>query len=132
MPTMASLAHPTRNARFQPINNLIDSERIFQVFTNLLSNAIKFTPEHGRTEISARKKENCYLFSIQDNGIGLSEVHKNLLFEKFEMIKKPFDGNGTGLGLYISKGIIEFHDGEIWVESDGLSKGASFFFTIPL
>jgi PAS domain S-box-containing protein len=114
------------------ININVDTERMFQVFTNVLSNAIKFTPKNGRIEINAKYEDGCYLFIIKDNGIGLTEKDKNRLFQKFEMIKKPFGGNGTGLGLYITKGIVEFHGGEIWMESEGIDKGTSLFFTIPI
>jgi signal transduction histidine kinase len=115
-----------------------DSERIFQLFTNLLSNAIKFTPPNGKIEINAKSKEDdFYLFSISDNGLGLTQDEIKRLFKKFEMIKNPSVEiqnrmTGTGLGLYITKGIIEAHGGKIWAESEGLNKGTTFYFTLPI
>ncbi|MFX1312479.1 MAG: PAS domain S-box protein [Promethearchaeota archaeon] len=117
----------------------VDPTRIMTVFTNLILNAIKFTPEYGWIEISTKKDENQYIFEIKDNGIGLTEDEIKRLFKKFERIKKPIIGkstnikdSGTGLGLYITKGIINAHDGEIWATSDGENKGSTFSFSLPL
>ena len=113
-----------------------DPLRIHHVFTNLVSNSIKFTHEGGKLEISAEKQENAYLFKIKDNGIGLTEKEKGLIFKKFGMIQQTTENytteKGTGLGLYITKGIIKTHGGKIWVESEGRGKGSTFLFTIPL
>jgi PAS domain S-box-containing protein len=116
----------------------IDSDRISQVFTNLLSNAIKFTPENGNIEISSKivdKKEK-YLFKVKDSGIGISKDQIEHLFEKFVMLENTPEGSsafesGSGLGLYITKGIVEEHGGEIWVISQGKGTGTEFCFTIP-
>jgi len=117
----------------------IDPERIFTVFTNLISNAVKFSPDYKLIEITAKKTDSKYTFKIKDNGIGLSDEELGRLFKKFERIKRPRESeninikdSGTGLGLYISKGIIEIHDGEIWAESEGEDKGATFTFTLPI
>ncbi|MHA1660724.1 MAG: sensor histidine kinase, partial [Promethearchaeota archaeon] len=112
----------------------IDFTQIFHVFTNLLSNAIKFTPDNGRIEISAKKEDHYFTFKIMDNGIGLTENEIGRLFKKFEMLKQSNDTKekGTGLGLYISKGIIEAHGGTIWATSEGRDKGTSFIFTLPI
>ncbi|TKJ18178.1 MAG: hypothetical protein CEE43_18680, partial [Promethearchaeota archaeon Loki_b32] len=117
----------------------VDPTRIFAVFTNLLSNAIKFTPDYGWIEISATKKDNNYIFEVKDNGVGLAEDEIGRLFKKFERIKQPILSNsihikdsGTGLGLYITKGIINAHRGEIWASSEGQNKGSSFSFTLPI
>ncbi|MFO7795818.1 MAG: PAS domain S-box protein [Promethearchaeati archaeon] len=114
----------------------VDPERISQVFTNLISNAIKFTKENGIIKISGEEKDNHkFLFKVEDNGLGLSEDEIKRLFRKFERIKSPLKHEikyrGTGLGLYICKGIINSHGGEIWAESPGLNKGTKIFFTIP-
>ncbi|MEJ2279831.1 MAG: PAS domain S-box protein [Candidatus Lokiarchaeota archaeon] len=113
-----------------------DPEKIFQLFTNLLSNAIKFTPTNGRIEIKVESKGNFYQFAIIDNGIGLTKKEIDRLFKKFEIVKSPimeFNDRitGTGLGLYISKGIVESHGGRIWAESEGSDKGTIFNFTLP-
>jgi len=117
----------------------VDHIRIFTVFTNLLSNAIKFTPDYGWIKISSEKKENQYIFEIKDNGIGLAQNEIGRLFKKFERIKPPIindhiniKDSGTGLGLYITKGIISAHGGKIWANSEGENKGSAFYFTIPL
>jgi PAS domain S-box-containing protein len=117
----------------------VDPERIFTVFTNLISNAIKFSPDYKLIEITAKKTDSTYTFKIKDNGIGLSDEELGRLFKKFERIKRPKESenidikdSGTGLGLYISKGIIDVHDGEIWAESEGEDKGATFTFTLPI
>lgn len=113
----------------------IDSERIFQVFSNLLSNAIKFTNHNGIIEISAKKNNNNYIFEIKDNGIGLDPSELERLFRKFEMVKQIDSDNyikGTGLGLYISKGFIQAHGGNIHATSEGHNTGTTFQFTIPI
>ncbi|MFX0001266.1 MAG: PAS domain S-box protein [Candidatus Hodarchaeota archaeon] len=117
----------------------IDQARIFTVFTNLILNAIKFTPDYGWIKISSKKKDNHYTFEIKDNGIGLAQNEINRLFKKFERIKPPIindhlhiKDSGTGLGLYITKGIISAHGGKIWASSEGINKGSSFSFTIPI
>lgn len=111
----------------------VDPTRIFLVFTNLISNAIKFTPDYGWIKISAKKENEKYFFEIKDNGIGLTKDEIGRLFKKFESIKRPIGSKdtGTGLGLYITKGIISAHSGEIWVSSEGENKGTTFSFSLP-
>ncbi len=116
----------------------VDSDRITQVFTNLLSNAIKFTPQNGKIEISAKKldRDGKCLFKVRDSGIGISKDQIAHLFEKFVMLEKNPEGtsafeSGSGLGLYICKGIIEGHGGEIWAKSEGNGAGTEFCFTLP-
>ncbi|MFO8017127.1 MAG: PAS domain-containing sensor histidine kinase [Promethearchaeia archaeon] len=114
----------------------IDSERIFQVCSNLLSNSIKFTPKGGHIIISAKKEEDKFIFKIKDNGRGLSETEKRFIFKKLEKLGLNIDsyprGKGTGLSLFISKGIIEAHGGRLWAESAGKEKGSTFIFSLPL
>ena len=117
----------------------VDPTRLFTVFVNLISNAIKFTPDYGWIEVSVKKEEKQYRFEVKDNGIGLSEEEITRLFKKFERIKSPilskninFKDSGTGLGLYITKGIINAHGGEIHAESEGENKGSTFSFTLPI
>ncbi|TFG15377.1 MAG: PAS domain S-box protein [Promethearchaeota archaeon] len=115
----------------------VDPERIFQVLSNLLSNAIKFTPQNGKIEIKAKDddaKEN-YIFEISDSGIGLSQDELERLFKKFELVKQISEGKykkGTGLGLHISKGFIEAHGGKMWASSEGLNRGTTIHFTLPI
>ena len=117
----------------------IDAPRIFAVFTNLISNAIKFTPDYGWIKISSKKVDDKYRFEIKDNGIGLTEDDIKRLFKKFERIKPPLASkninikdSGTGLGLYITRGIITAHGGEIKAQSEGVNKGSTFSFTLPI
>ena len=109
-----------------------DPDRITQVFTNLIENAIKFTPEAGRiaVEIKARKKEiEC---SVSDTGIGIAPQDKDKVFERFRQIGRTAGAGakGTGLGLPITKELVQMHKGRIWVESK-LDKGSKFIFTLP-
>jgi PAS domain S-box-containing protein len=116
-----------------------DPNRIFTVLTNLISNAIKFTPDYGWIEINGKKETDQYVFEIKDNGIGLVGDEFERLFKKFERIKPPIindhvsiKDSGTGLGLYITKGIITAHGGKIWASSEGENKGSTFSFTLPI
>ncbi|MDL2232912.1 response regulator, partial [Ruminococcaceae bacterium OttesenSCG-928-L11] len=113
-----------------------DEQRLSQVVTNLLSNAIKFTPENGTISLFVRMlgEENgiCTLqFEVKDTGIGVSEEQQARLFAQFEQADGSISRKygGTGLGLTISKQIVEMMDGEIWVES-AIGRGASFIFNI--
>jgi len=115
----------------------VDSFRISQVFSNLLSNAIKFSMDDEKIEISVWQGDYYYLFKIQDNGIGIDKPDINKLFKKFIMINQKAENfstaeRGSGLGLYITKGIIEAHGGKIWVESKGKDQGTTVNFTLPL
>lgn len=106
----------------------LDSEEIRRVFINLLSNAINHNPKGIEINISVEIKENELLTSISENGIGISEENKANIFEKYRTTKRRV---GTGLGLYLSKQIVEYHGGKIWFESEE-GKGSTFFFTLPL
>jgi PAS domain S-box-containing protein len=115
----------------------IDKIRFEQVITNLLSNAIKFTPPNGNIYIIIKLEKNWVDISIRDTGIGLMKTERELLFQKFGKIKrvikeKDLDVEGSGLGLYISKEIVELHQGKILVKSDGRNKGSTFTISFPL
>jgi two-component system, OmpR family, sensor histidine kinase VicK len=107
-----------------------DKARIVQVISNLLSNAVKFTKEEGCTiTITAEKKQNQeVIFKIKDTGTGIDPEILPRLFSKFA--SKSYQG--TGLGLYISKSIIEAHGGKIWAENNSDGKGATFAFSLPI
>ncbi len=111
-----------------------DRVRISQVFNNLLSNAIKYT-DTGTVEINITVKEDekKVIVGIKDSGIGVSREDLNVLFSKFKQLKS-FDKSrkGTGLGLVVSKGIVEAHNGKIWAESEGENLGSTFLFSLPL
>jgi len=115
-----------------------DDQRLSQVIANLLSNAVKFTPDEGSIYIDSRlvseKNGMCRLeISVLDTGIGITDEHKERLFISFEQAdaRTSRDFGGTGLGLQISKRIVELMDGDIWVESE-LGKGSKFIFTVLL
>lgn len=114
---------------------MADPKQLIQVFQNLISNAIKFRkPEElPRIHISAWKDEewNEYVFSVSDNGIGMSSEYAERIFVIFQRLHTRDEYNGTGIGLAICKRIMERHEGHIWVESE-LGKGSTFYFTIPV
>jgi PAS domain S-box-containing protein len=107
-----------------------DRDRLLQVFENLLGNAIKFGTSGGRITVGARHRENEVLFWVEDTGAGISADHLPHLFDRFWQVRKA-ERRGAGLGLAIVKGIVEAHDGHIWVEST-LGQGSTFFFTLPV
>jgi signal transduction histidine kinase len=107
-----------------------DKARLAQVISNLLSNAIKFTKEvRGSISVNTEKEDNHILVSVKDTGSGIDSEILPRLFSKF--VTKSYQG--TGLGLFISKGIIEAHGGKVWVENnaDG-EKGSTFYFNLPV
>jgi chemotaxis family two-component system sensor kinase Cph1 len=108
---------------------LVDRERIFQVLSNIIGNAIKFTPEGGSIELSTDSNGARVTFAIRDTGPGIDPEQLSHLFNRYWQARKTAHA-GTGLGLYIAKGIVEAHKGRIWVESQkGL--GSTFSFTLP-
>jgi signal transduction histidine kinase len=104
-----------------------DKERISQVISNLLSNAIKFT-EEGYISISTERKGKDVIITVKDTGVGIDSEILPRLFSKFTTKSEK----GTGLGLYISKNIVERHGGKIWAANNADGKGATFIFSIPI
>jgi len=113
------------------LNLFVDEDRIIQVFTNLIGNSLKFT-EKGHIDISLAQKDKEVEFTVSDTGIGISAEDLPKVFRKFMQFGRiAGDGEkGTGLGLSIAKGLIESHNGRIWVESES-GKGTKFIFTLP-
>lgn len=114
-----------------------ESSKILEVLENLLLNAIKYTPPNGNIEVNSKKTKHDIIISIEDSGIGFTKEEKKDLFKKFGKIERYGAGHnvnidGSGLGLYISRKLIEMHDGEIWMESEGRNKGSTFYFSLPL
>ncbi|HEX16984.1 MAG TPA: HAMP domain-containing histidine kinase, partial [Thermoplasmatales archaeon] len=110
-----------------------DKLRLKEVFANLISNSIRYTPEGGRIEFRAREEGNEVMVEVRDNGRGLSEEEKERIFDEFYKVDRSRrDLDTSGLGLTICKKIVERHGGRIWAESDGLGKGTSICFTLPL
>jgi signal transduction histidine kinase len=109
-----------------------DKEKIELVVQNLLENAVKYTPKGGSIVINLRKEGDCALFEIKDDGVGIPKSQQDRIFGKFfrgENVVK-METEGTGLGLYTSKNIIEAHKGKIWFESDE-GRGTTFYFSLP-
>ncbi len=106
-----------------------DPGRILQVLLNLLGNAIKFTPPQGRITLRLTSGDHLLCFAIADTGPGIAPSEIPLLFERFWHSPRAYR-HGAGLGLYIAKGIIEMHGGQIWVDSR-LGTGSTFSFTLP-
>ena len=117
----------------ESIVTVCDENMIETALRNLVSNAIKFTQANGSVEINLKKSEKEVIISIKDTGKGMSPMIKNNLFNLGENIITPdISGKrGTGLGLILSKDLIEKNGGKIWVESE-LGKGSIFYFSIPL
>jgi signal transduction histidine kinase len=109
-----------------------DPMRVGQVATNLIGNAIKFSPEEGRIEVFASGDSSTVTVSVKDYGKGIAQRDINRLFQRFAQLDSSTTrkAGGTGLGLVISKGIVEQHGGKIWVES-ALGKGSTFSFSLP-
>jgi signal transduction histidine kinase len=109
----------------------VDNERMRQVIINLLSNAIKFSDPGSSVNVKVEKRESELLFQVSDHGMGIREEAMQHLFERFYQVEGEMVRGGTGLGLYISKQIIDAHGGHIWAESK-FGEGSTFSFTLPL
>jgi signal transduction histidine kinase len=119
-----------------------DYNRIIQVMNNLLSNAIKYTPQHGKIRITCQVTENSWdtegapqviLVSVNDSGFGISSEDNSKIFHKFFRSgdQNVRDVPGTGLGLNITRHLVEMQGGQIWFDSEH-GKGSTFYFTIPV
>lgn len=132
---------------FKGINEMTfgDSERLYQGFRNIFSNAVKYTPDGGEIKIDGRLLPGFLEVIFQDSGIGIDPENHLRIFEKFGSLgsvslhssgKTKFKGGGPGLGLSITKGILEAHGGSIWVESDGYDEvscpGSTFHILLPV
>lgn len=122
-----------------------DTERLYQAINNVVSNAIKYTPDEGTITINGRLMPGFVEIIIADTGIGISAEHQSVIFEKFGQLgrtdlhssgRTKFKGGGPGLGLPITRGIIEAHGGTIWVQSEGYDEvklpGTTFHILLPI
>lgn len=114
----------------ETIQVYVDENRFIQILTNLLSNAIKFT-EKGHITLDAVIKGNRVEISIEDTGAGIPSNKIDTIFRAYEQVEQNLASLGTGLGLNITKHLVELHGGKIWLESD-VGKGSKFFFTVSL
>lgn len=136
------------NKKNLPETLTADERKLKQIMYNLLSNAMKFTPDGGSICINCRKISDPYIkvnaqtrlisgnfikLSVQDTGIGLEPSDMKLIFNPFDQVDNALTQrhNGTGLGLSLTKRLVELHGGEIWVESQGKDKGSTFHFILP-
>jgi signal transduction histidine kinase len=108
-----------------------DLPRMVEIWQNLVENAVKFMGDQSspRIEIGVEKSGKETVFFIRDNGIGIEPKYSDKIFGLFE--KLALDSEGTGLGLALVRRIVEMNGGKIWMESEGLGKGACFRFTLP-
>ena len=111
-----------------------DDLKVKQIIYNLLSNAVKFTPEGGKIGMRAKKTDSEIEVVVWDTGIGIAPENMAKIFEGFFRVDTPYSRvtEGTGLGLPLSKKLVELHNGKLSVESEGLNKGASVRFTLPI
>ncbi|HEY1347946.1 MAG TPA: response regulator, partial [Streptosporangiaceae bacterium] len=112
---------------------LIDADRLRfrQVVLNLLSNAVKFTPDGGRVDVRAAVQGQDLVVTVADTGVGVPAEDRQRIFNSFQQGARPSDqAEGTGLGLTLSKRIVEMHEGRIWVESE-VGTGSTFGFALP-
>ena len=110
-----------------PLRATADRDRIFQVLSNLLSNAIKFSSVKGTITVEATSSGHDLQVTVQDEGPGIPERDLDRVFEPFSKLQ---DSDARGLGLYISRAIIEAHGGKIWATSRP-GAGSTFHFTVP-
>lgn len=145
--TLAERKQKLEIRRFPGIETWVyaDPERLYQALHNVLINAIKYTPDHGDILVDGRTLPGFIEITVKDEGIGVAPENHEAIFEKFAQLGRPnlhssgktkFKGGGPGLGLPITRGIIEAHGGTIWVESDGFDEekypGSTFHILLPI
>lgn len=110
-----------------------DEIKLKQILFNLLSNAVKFTPDHGKVRVIVRRVDRQILVSVSDSGIGIRSEDLGRIFDVFEQIDSPYSKRiqGTGLGLALTRKLVELHGGDISAHSLGIGKGATLTFSIP-
>jgi signal transduction histidine kinase len=122
-----------------------DAQRLHEAFWNVISNAMKYTPDGGRIQIEGRQIEKTVHITVEDEGVGIPLEEQERIFDRFYVLedtslhrssKTDFKGGGLGLGLPVTKGIVEAHGGKVWVESEGYDEeklpGSTFHILFPL
>jgi signal transduction histidine kinase len=128
---LATAKHVTMDARgLQNVEVLCDRDRTLQVLSNVIGNAIKFCPAESTITVKAERTGHAAHFSFRDQGPGIPASELPRLFERYHHARSSA-GGGTGMGLFIAKGIVEAHGGRIWAESK-LGIGSTFHFTLPV
>ncbi len=128
-PVAAAARLELRAGTIADVRVTCDRERVLRVLGNLLANAIRHTPEQGRIEVTAALADGEVQISVRDTGVGIAPEDLGRVFDRFWRSKSS--GKGTGLGLTISRGLVEAHGGRIWVDSVP-DKGSTFTFTLPM
>jgi CheY-like chemotaxis protein/anti-sigma regulatory factor (Ser/Thr protein kinase) len=128
---LATVIHVSEDLEIAKV--YVDHLKLKQVIFNLLSNAAKFTPEGGAIDVRARLEGKHLVVGVSDTGIGIRPSDQERIFDSFEQVDSSYSRReqGTGLGLTLSRRLVELHGGRIWVESAGEGKGSSFIFAIP-
>jgi signal transduction histidine kinase len=136
--TQFATSHRDREFRFQageePITATVDGDRIAQAVRNLLDNAIKYTVEGSAIEVEVRASDDEVTIAVGDYGAGIPEAQMERIFQAYTQLKREDDTSGSGLGLYITRGIVAAHDGTLTVrnrEGAGRLRGAIFTITLP-
>ncbi len=111
-----------------------DPDRLVQILINLLANALRYTPSGGQVIVSATANETFVRVGVRDSGIGIPAKHLPHIFERFYRVDKSRArrSGGTGIGLTIARHLVYAQGGEIWAESEGPGRGATFYLTLPL
>jgi signal transduction histidine kinase len=112
-----------------PLPARFDPGRVIQVLNNLIHNALKFTPDGGRISVEGRRTDGVVEIRVRDTGPGLEPEELSVIFDRFRQVEKRAR-RALGLGLYISRSIVESHGGRIWAESVP-GEGSTFLFTLP-
>lgn len=109
-----------------------DESRLSQAITNLLSNALKYSPEGGNVRVTVHREGNQARVAVVDQGVGIPPEQMDSLFRAYSRLAKGVQvAPGIGLGLFITRGIIQAHGGRIWAESEGPGRGVTLQFTLP-
>ena len=112
-----------------PLSTAFDGLRILQVLTNLIANSVKFTPAGGRIHVVCERTDGAVLVSVTDTGLGIEPEHLEVVFERFRQAATA-DRRGLGLGLYISRCLIEAQHGKVWAQR-APGGGTTVSFTLP-
>jgi len=123
----------TTNIGKNTLSVMADQSKMRIVMENLVENAIKYTPENGQITLSASKRDEGFVFSVEDTGMGVSSESENKIFTKFYRSKDAIElhAHGSGIGLYLCQQIVQAHGGKIWFEPGKDDVGTAFFFTLP-
>ncbi|MEE8420155.1 MAG: ATP-binding protein [Dehalococcoidales bacterium] len=121
--------------RFEPAFPVVEADQrlVEQVLRNLVENAIKYSPEGGEIIVAGEVEDGEIQVSVSDSGVGIPAEHQDRVFERFYRVDNPLTrgASGSGLGLSITRGHVEAHDGRVWLEST-VGKGSKFYFSLPL